>query len=510
MSTLYENISLTPHNRMGKKERTGLTLMALGLLAFLLSFITFAGPAMPFLSGIFFTVAGGIVYSRKEKRWPMSSLLLIFLGLISFLFLLARPSALSPFLISLFSFGFFLAGAAIYIFFRFRKGEGGIRNNGITFSPLTRKNGALAWVLAVVITGFYVMLYWFPEEIHGLILAVDPIYKALFGKSGLPQSNGGHYNPWFLYGFLYTIAVLLMGSRFMFKYRHNRYQLLRTASVIFFQVVFAFFIPNILAALNQQELYFHYFWPLDYDVLFPSGIDTLMSGGSLTHFFFWWTLALSFLAVPVLTYYYGKRWYCSWVCGCGGLAETAGDPFRHLSDKSLNAWQIERKLIYLVLVLITAITALLLLDRSFDLFSESTSLAFKKAYGFVIGTIFSGVVGVGFYPIMGSRVWCRFGCPQAAILGILQKYFSRFRISTNGGQCISCGNCSTYCEMGIDVKWYAQREQNIVRASCVGCGICAAVCPRGVLKLENGPAKGRTALQISRTEVKILDEDLIG
>jgi ferredoxin-type protein NapH len=40
--------------------------------------------------------------------------------------------------------------------------------------------------------------------------------------------------------------------------------------------------------------------------------------------------------------------------------------------------------------------------------------------------------------------------------------------------------------MGIDVRVYAQRGDNIVRASCVGCGICAAVCPRGVLKLENG------------------------
>ena len=40
--------------------------------------------------------------------------------------------------------------------------------------------------------------------------------------------------------------------------------------------------------------------------------------------------------------------------------------------------------------------------------------------------------------------------------------------------------------MGIDVRSYAQKGQNIVRASCVGCGICAAVCPRGVLRLENG------------------------
>ena len=71
-------------------------------------------------------------------------------------------------------------------------------------------------------------------------------------------------------------------------------------------------------------------------------------------------------------------------------------------------------------------------------------------------------------------------------MGLVQKFKSRFRITTNGGQCISCGNCSTYCEMGIDVRAYAQRGQNVVRASCVGCGICAAVCPRGVLRLENG------------------------
>ncbi|MGB0949646.1 MAG: 4Fe-4S binding protein, partial [Marinirhabdus sp.] len=84
-----------------------------------------------------------------------------------------------------------------------------------------------------------------------------------------------------------------------------------------------------------------------------------------------------------------------------------------------------------------------------------------------------------------------FGCPMAAILGFQQRLFSRFRITTNGGQCISCGNCSTYCEMGIDVRAYAQKGENIVRSSCVGCGICSAVCPRGVLKLENGPTEGR-------------------
>jgi polyferredoxin len=83
----------------------------------------------------------------------------------------------------------------------------------------------------------------------------------------------------------------------------------------------------------------------------------------------------------------------------------------------------------------------------------------REWYGFAIGAAFSGVVGVG-YPII-NRVWCRFGCPMAAILGLQQRLLSKFRITTNGGQCISCGNCSTYCEMGIDVRSYAEKEKTL-------------------------------------------------
>lgn len=63
-----------------------------------------------------------------------------------------------------------------------------------------------------------------------------------------------------------------------------------------------------------------------------------------------------FVISPILTYKYGKRWYCSWVCGCGGLAETAGDPFRHLSDKSQFAWKVERWVIHSVLVFVVVMT----------------------------------------------------------------------------------------------------------------------------------------------------------
>jgi ferredoxin-type protein NapH len=233
---------------------------------------------------------------------------------------------------------------------------------------------------------------------------------------------------------------------------------------------------------------------LDYDFFYAWGLDELRENGMIGLFILVWGILLTVVIVPVFVYFFGKRWYCSWVCGCGGLAETLGDPYRQLSDKSLKFWKVERWMIHSVFVFATLMTIATIytyftnLDTLFGLVATAD---LQVWYGFFIGSIFAGVIGTGFYPVMGNRVWCRMGCPLAAYMGLVQRFKSRFRITTNGGQCISCGNCSTYCEQGIDVRWYAQRGQNIVRSSCVGCGVCSAVCPRGVLKLENGPEEGR-------------------
>ena len=369
-------------------------------------------------------------------------------------------------------------GTLWYAFETYKGSLPGIKNNGVMFRSLSNR-GVWGWMVGVFITAFYVCLYWFPKMLGGLVQMFDPLSMFIRGRAA---------DQWFVYGTFYTLAVLLLGVKFMLKYRHNRYQQIRTISVMFFQLGFSFLIPAWMLLMNQPEFYFTYFWPLKYDYLFPNTVNWLTSSyAHLGVFLVFWGAVMSFIAVPVLTYFFGKRWYCSWVCGCGALAETAGDSFRTLSDKSLSAWKLERWLIHSVLVFII-ITTILLWANSWKqgAILGEYSMGFSKTYGFLIGSMFSGVIGTGFYPIFGNRVWCRFGCPQAALLGIFQKFFSRFRITTNGGQCISCGNCSTYCEMGIDVKSYAQRGQDIVRASCVGCGICSAVCPRGVLRLENG------------------------
>ncbi len=389
------------------------------------------------------------------------------------------------------------AGTVIYANRSYKKAPEGIKNNGVWFSSLSGQ-GVIAWIIGIFLTGFYIALYWFPEYLglgvdgsknSGLIALFDPLCQFFKGQ---PASQ------WFVYGTLYTVAILAMGYKFIMKYRHNRYQQVRTVVVMLSQLFLAYLIPEILEGLNSDKAYFakdiKNMWPLNYYFFDEWHLDNMLKGGSLGMFYLVAGIFMFAVFTPIITYFVGKRWYCSWICGCGGLAETAGDPFRQLSSKKLSAWRLERWLIYTVLVFAIVMTTAVLygyFKGTDNLFGLNIYTWFRQPYGFLIGAAFSGVIGVGFYPVLGSRIWCRFGCPLAAYMGIIQRFKSRFRITTNGGQCISCGNCSTYCEMGIDVRAYAQKGQNIVRASCVGCGICAAVCPRGVLKLENGKEKER-------------------
>ncbi|WP_298487677.1 4Fe-4S binding protein [uncultured Maribacter sp.] len=391
------------------------------------------------------------------------------------------------------TFGLGIIGALMFILPQVvTLGKKGIKNDHIYHQSSTNK-GWIAWLVFIFLVSFYLVLYFKSEYAVNWTYLVDPISQSLSGNLA------GH---WFVYGFMYCVVMTVMAIRMYIKYRHNMYQIVRTTSVLFFQIVFAFLIPEIMVRLQlsySKGYDFKNAFPLDYDFFFSWNLKELISSGGLGLFILVWGILLTVVIVPVMVYFFGKRWYCSWVCGCGGLAETLGDPYRQHSSKSLFSWKVERWLIHGVLLFALVMTGFTL----YGFFAETgTVLGIKvqsimNTYSFLIGAIFAGVIGTGFYPIFGNRVWCRFGCPLAAYLGFVQRFKSRFRITTNGGQCISCGNCSTYCEQGIDVRAYAQKGENIVRSSCVGCGVCSAVCPRGVLKLENGPEEGR----INPTEV---------
>ncbi len=461
--------------------------------------------------------------------------------------------------------GLLAFGILTYTYGTYNGQTAGIKNNHVWFNSFSSR-GALGWLAGVALTAFYIQIYWFSDSLEHLIRLFDPLSFLLRGSLA---------DQWFVYGTIYTFVITFLGIKFIVKYRHNRYQIVRTISVIFFQMVFAYFLPFILEEFSTGGGYFgkdlKNVWPLNYGFIESYQLNAMAKEGVSGMYYFVWGILLFLVVTPFLTYLVGKRWYCSWVCGCGGLAETAGDSFRQLSSKTEVSWKLERWIMHsvMVFVLITTVAslwpyfsgkdyeiglititqkgyliwtvALCILSAialafgarkykknvllagaiilifiaglvAYAYYSGNTkvfyfkSASIKKVYGFLVGAAFAGVIGVGFYPILGNRVWCRFGCPMAGYMGLFQRFKSRFRITTNGSQCISCGNCSTYCEQGIDVRAYAQKGENIVRSSCVGCGVCSAVCPRGVLKLENGPEEGRfdsNPLIITKDGVKL-------
>src|SRR5690606_8350651 len=81
----------------------------------------------------------------------------------------------------------------------------GIKNDGIYLTGFTNR-GFWAWMLGIFLTGFYIVLYFYPQYLGlresgntGLIALFDPLSYLL---SGNPASQ------WFVYGTFYTIAVV--------------------------------------------------------------------------------------------------------------------------------------------------------------------------------------------------------------------------------------------------------------------------------------------------------------
>src|SRR5690606_1309779 len=180
--------------------------------------------------------------------------------------------------------------------------------------------GLTGWITGIALTSFYIVLYFKPVWLGmgidgakntGLIALFDPLSKLL---SGNPASQ------WFVYGTLYTVAILVFGYKFLLKYRHNKYEQIRTGSVMFFQLAFAFLIPEFMARLNSDTFSLPYYdlkniWPLNYYNFEKYRVDSMIDAGDIGLALLIFGIASIFIITPILTYKYGKRWYCSWVCG---------------------------------------------------------------------------------------------------------------------------------------------------------------------------------------------------
>jgi len=287
-----------------------------------------------------------------------------------------------------------------------------------------------------------------------------------------------HWWEWFT--LLYSGATLVWGVKAMRKWWFSKFQRWKYASVIFFQCFMLCALPLFVLPHFVPDWYvnagyaFHVLlaWPLSIGAI----SQPLLNGHWVP---FAYALALTFGIIPLLVHFHGSR-FCSWVCGCGALAETLGDNVRHLAPRGPKSIAFERAAGRVVLGLAGVVTFATFFFANWARANESVGMVF---YGVWIDVMLAGALGLGLYWWFGNRVWCRFFCPLRMYMNIIGKWMSRFRIVPSEDKCIACGQCSRECQMGIPVMDFAKQAKTVdlSNSSCIGCGVCVDVCPVDVL-----------------------------
>ncbi len=317
----------------------------------------------------------------------------------------------------------------------------------------------------------------------------DEAYQAMLDTSWFQQG--------YLYSLVYTIAMAVFGWKAFLRWkgyaRDPKYQKWRYLSLVSFQLGF-FLIANVFAlqGLSVQHAWrawgLYQPWPLFFNTFswWNSSDPRVVVYG-----FIGVGLFGTFVAIPWSSRRHGKR-FCTWVCGCGGLAETLGDRWRHLSAKGKRsrAWEFQGAVILAAVFIVTLVTVGIFHTRADNLWAQ--------AYAYIVDFWLIAVIPVALYPFFGGKVWCRYWCPLAAWNQILAKWYGKLKIKSND-QCISCTMCSRYCQVGVDVMAFAKNQEPFDNANsaCIQCGICIDVCPMDVLSFDNGKTKDEKLLQIA-------------
>lgn len=333
--------------------------------------------------------------------------------------------------------------------------------------------------------------------------------KVGVGEEFWPYKNWG-YNalsfadrPWsFWYTVLYTGLMTVFGFQALKRWgldRRDRMQVYRYVCLLGFQWLFFFVVPEFLfqwaveyrwvGELADDPVFADQAWR-SYGIVYAWPLFFYTFFYNPHHIWVIWGVLLTFVLIPIFVIFNGKR-YCSWICGCGGLAETFGDRWRHLAPKGKKAiaWE---KMNYGILILATVITAMMLIKDTWGLFSAEADWSIG-VYRIFVDVWLIGILPVTLYPFLGGKVWCRYWCPLAKLMDLMSNFYAKFNISryniVSNDKCIGCHECSRNCLVGIDVMSFAMKQETLdnSNSSCIGCGVCVTVCPMDVLSFSPNP-----------------------
>ena len=368
----------------------------------------------------------------------------------------------------------------------------------------------------------------FPESLSKWLQAQASDRTTLLGTLAVSLKSRSFY-----YTLLYSLCILIFGIQRMQR-RKTPYVKVQTASLITFQLVPLFLLPEVILpwlgyngmfsggafggiADNLFEKYISdaqyaaaqwpdwghpraYWRAYGFILAWPLSVYNVFTDKPMT----WWlviSVLQTFVLIPLLVWRFGKGAFCGWICSCGALAETMGDQQR---QKMLHGpkWNRLNMLGQVILgiafvLLFIRVAGWLLpnswMNQQFHLLLEGKNhqghLVNPLSYKWAVDILLGGILGVGLYFRYSGRMWCRFACPLAALMHIYAR-FSRFGIFPEKKKCISCNVCTSVCHMGIDIMNFANKGLPMQDPECVRCSACVQSCPTGTLSFGMADKNG--------------------
>ncbi len=180
------------------------------------------------------------------------------------------------------------------------------------------------------------------------------------------------------------------------------------------------------------------------------------------------------ILIAISTIFFGRK-FCGYICFLGTLQEY----FFNLNKRKriIIPQKLEKLLssIKYIIFVITLFFAIFLIQYKYMKFCPIQILAFFIPLGFALFTTLIILFVFGFFI---ERFWCRFVCPYAAFMNILQIVGRRFRLKKfmlkrNWEVCIDCNNCAKNCPMKIQIMNF----EEITDKNCIFCLKCVGACP---------------------------------
>ncbi len=236
------------------------------------------------------------------------------------------------------------------------------------------------------------------------------------------------------------------------------------------------------------------------------------------------TAGFIFMGLTIITTLIFGRFFCSWACHILALEDFSA---WILSKFNIKPQPIRSRAFFIVPVVAmlylfawpqviriingNAFPGFRILNDGDGWASFSTTDFWRNLPGVPVTLLTFFMVGFLIVYLMGSRSFCRYGCPYGVLFGWMDRLTPGKIVLT--GNCNQCGLCTATCSSHVQVHKEIKEFGKVVDTSCLKDLDCVAVCPNDAIQYGfTKPSLGKSLRKVAGNEPKFsftLAEDIL-